>query len=177
MVRHHLSKTLILVAVFLGFIAVPAQAQPNQESSYEGAQGSQSERIGSHTVQGVILEEYRQQGGPSGFLGHPTTEERKLRNGLVQAFQGGEVHWSPRSGAHATHGAIHYYWQTHNWENGFLGYPTSDESQTKGGSSQRFEHGIIFWSARTGAHAAHGKILSEYAAIHYNQSPARLPNL
>ncbi|GAP53986.1 conserved hypothetical protein, partial [Arthrobacter sp. Hiyo6] len=42
-------------------------------------------------------------------------------------FQGGVIHWSPATGAHITKGAIDAAWAGLNWENGFLGYPTSNE--------------------------------------------------
>jgi uncharacterized protein with LGFP repeats len=34
-----------------------------------------------------------------------------------------------------------------------------------GGLAQNYQHGTIYWSAATGAHAVHGDILSKYRAV------------
>ena len=45
-----------------------------------------------------------------------------------------------------------------------LGGPTSGEYAVRGGSAQRFAHGRIFWSRRTGAHELQGPTLAVYRA-------------
>ena len=47
--------------------------------------------------------------------------------GCYQSFQGGTIHCSPATGAHATWGAIRTAWGDLGYENGKLGYPTSNE--------------------------------------------------
>ncbi len=47
----------------------------------------------------------------------------------------------------------------------YLGTPTGPESAVAGGRMQTFHGGTIYWSAATGAHAAHGLILGRYQAL------------
>lgn len=77
-----------------------------------------------------------------------------LNGGTSQSYQNGQIHWSPRTGAHFAKGTIQQYWSGQGWENGWLGWPTGDELTVKGGASQTFQHGVVFWSAsRTAAQA------------------------
>ncbi|MEC5180966.1 L,D-peptidoglycan transpeptidase YkuD (ErfK/YbiS/YcfS/YnhG family) [Arthrobacter sp. CG_A4] len=104
----------------------------------------------------------------SGRLGYPVSDEKcGLKNGgCVQRFEGGAVHWSSSSGAHATVAAIAARWATLNWESGRLGYPVSDErcGLKNDGCVQRFEGGVIYWSAFGGAQPMWGAILASYGA-------------
>ncbi|NMF01838.1 hypothetical protein HF843_01325, partial [Bifidobacterium boum] len=110
-----------------------------------------------------------------GILGFPTTDEIKLNGGASQAFQYGQIHWSPSTGAHFTRGAIQLYWSQRGWQNGWLGWPTGDELTVKGGASQTFQHGTLFWSNSTGTHAVAGTTLSKYAAARYEQGKYGFP--
>lgn len=87
-----------------------------------------------------------QHGGRSRRLArYPTSEERKLKNGASQSFENGQIHWHAGDNhTHATHGAIQSYWASQNWENGWLGYPTSDEQTNSKGASQQFQGGEVF---------------------------------
>ena len=80
------------------------------------------------------------------------SDEKKLRwtDGAWQQFEHGKMHWSSASGAHWTRGGIQNYWQSQNWENGWLGYPTSDEVPVAGGVRQTFQGGMVMWNPRTG---------------------------
>ncbi|HWD01680.1 MAG TPA: hypothetical protein VG674_04340 [Amycolatopsis sp.] len=40
-------------------------------------------------------------------------------------------------------------WRQRGWEQGALGFPTTDEQPTADGWIQRFQHGTIFWNRRT----------------------------
>ena len=73
------------------------------------------------------------------------------------------IHWSPKTGAHVTQGGIRKQWEQLGFENGFLGFPTSDEIPfTKDGvitesfageevigKVSYFEGGAIYWYAAT----------------------------
>ncbi|NME62963.1 NlpC/P60 family protein, partial [Bifidobacterium thermophilum] len=59
--------------------------------------------------------------------------------------------------------------------NGWLGWPTGDELTVKGGASQTFQHGVVFWSPTTGAHPVVGTTLSKYAAARYEQGQYGFP--
>ncbi|NAZ88596.1 hypothetical protein, partial [Kineococcus indalonis] len=47
-------------------------------------------------------------GGAAGFLGRPTSGEVRTPDGRGARgdFEGGSIHWSPRTGAHAVRGEI-----------------------------------------------------------------------
>ena len=132
-----------------------------------------------HTVRGGIGNEYVSLGYEHGYLGLPTSDEVcGLRNGgCYQNFQNGQVHWSPGSGAHATRGAIRDEWRATGWENGPLGYPTTDEvcGLRNGGCYQNFENGSINWTSTTGAHALHGAIRDEWGRTGWENGPLGYP--
>ena len=134
-----------------------------------------SNATGAHAVKGGILGEYANIKYEQGILGFPATDELKLNGGASQVFQYGQIHWSPRTGARFTTGAIQQYWSAHGWQNGWLGWPTGDELTVKGGASQTFQHGTVFWSPTTGAHPVVGTTLSKYAAARYEQGQYGFP--
>ena len=104
------------------------------------------------TVRGAILTEYATQKWEQGTLGYPTGDELTgwKNGGISQTFQNGQIHWTQTTGAHTTKGAIQAYWAAHNWQDGFLGYPTGDELTINGGASQTFQGGTVWWNAKTG---------------------------
>jgi subtilisin family serine protease len=89
--------------------------------------------------------------------------------GCYQTFQGGVIHWSPATGAHVTKGAVDAAWAAQNWENGGLGYPTSNEigNLKNGGVYQTFQGGVIHWSPATGAHITKGAIDAAWAGLNW----------
>lgn len=100
----------------------------------------------AYTLRGCIRSKYNTEGGAEGWLGYPTSEERKLKNGASQSFENGQIHWHAGDNhTHATHGAIQSYWASQNWENGWLGYPTSDEQTNSKGASQQFQGGEVLY--------------------------------
>jgi hypothetical protein len=130
---------------------------------------------GVHEVHGVIYDRYKAAGGPAGFLGFPTTDQKAAPDGLgkynhFSGSGGASIYWSAATGAHEVRGAIRTEWAALGWEKGLLGYPTTDQKATpdrvgrynhfsgSGGSS-------IYWSASTGAHEVHGGIRTEWAAL------------
>jgi uncharacterized protein with LGFP repeats len=130
---------------------------------YQGFQGGTiywSPTTGAHIVFGAIAATWGQAGWENGYLGYPTTNEIPLaRGGRYQGFQGGTIYWSPTTGAHPVAGAIAATWGQQGWENGFLGYPTTNEIPlARGGRYQAFQGGTVYWSPTTGAHAITGII-------------------
>src|SRR5919112_1138644 len=116
----------------------------------------------SFAVYGAIGEKWGQLGREGGFLGAPLTDETGTPDGVgrYNHFEGGSIYWTPETGAHEVHGAIRELWSGLGWEQSFLGYPTTDESDTAGGRGRfnHFEGGSIYWSPETGAHEVHGAI-------------------
>ena len=63
------------------------------------------------------------------LLGAPLHEERTCPDGIgrFRTYERGSIHSHPDTGTWETHGGIRDFWARLGWENGFLGYPTSDE--------------------------------------------------
>jgi uncharacterized protein with LGFP repeats len=78
-----------------------------------------------------------------------------LKNGgCYQFFQNGALNWSSATGARPTYyGAVRTAWANSGYENGALGYPTTDQicGQLNGGCYQMFQGGAISYSPGTGA--------------------------
>ena len=67
-------------------------------------------------------------GGENGVLGTAASELVPLRDGaFIQFYRGGQIYWTAQYGAHASHDGIHGAYSAQKWENGPLGFPTSDE--------------------------------------------------
>lgn len=123
--------------------------------SFEGGQVHWSSSTGAHpTRNGAIRGEWASSGYEQGVLGYPTSPEMCVLkdNGCYQTFQGGQIHWSPATGAHLTRaGAISSHWASTGWENGPFGYPTGREAcNSTSECAQPFQHGTIVWTASSG---------------------------
>ncbi len=88
-------------------------------------------------------------------MGQPIAAEQVSADGegRYRVYQNSTLYWSPNSGAHEVHGGIREQYIRLGAENSRLGYPLSDEvpAQDGSGRTNRFEHGSIYWSPRTGA--------------------------
>ena len=122
---------------------------------------------GAHISSGAIRTTWAAKGFENGRLGYPTSDEiGGLKNGGVyQMYQGGAVIWSPTTGAQISAGAIRTTWAGTGFENGFLGYPTTDEvgGLKDGGAYQMYQGGAVVWSPKTGAHISVGGIRTVWA--------------
>ncbi len=142
-----------------------------------------SASTGAHFVIGAILGHYLSLGGPDGLLGLPTTDETRAPDeiGRYNHFSGtggSAIYWTPATGAHSVQGAIARHWAALGWERGFLGYPTSDESPTAGGTGRynNFSRGgAILWTRALGAHETHGAIRALWAKTGYESGPLGYP--
>ncbi|RKR29812.1 LGFP repeat-containing protein [Arthrobacter oryzae] len=116
-----------------------------------------SATTGAHWVHGGNLGEYKAQGGDSGKLGLPLTDEIKAccYGGIYQRFTGGIIYWATGAGSHAVHGAIGSLYARQTSE-AALGYPTSDETavRTQSGAdivTQSFQSSFITWNGTLNA--------------------------
>jgi glucose/arabinose dehydrogenase len=107
---------------------------------------------GAHSVHGAIYATWRARGYERGPLGFPVTSETRAPDGVghYNHFERGSVYWTPQTGSHEVHGAIHARWAALGWERSYLGYPTSDEYAVPGGRRNDFQRGRITWEAATG---------------------------
>jgi hypothetical protein len=122
---------------------------------------------------GRVEKKYGELGGESGFLGAPKGEEGAAANGgRFREYAGGVIYWSPDTDAHEVHGAILALWSELGRENGFLGYPLTDESTTPDGVGRfnHFQGGSIYWTPQTGAHEVHGAIRDLWASMGWETS-------
>ncbi|MHA7286261.1 LGFP repeat-containing protein [Arthrobacter sp. MDT3-44] len=104
---------------------------------------------GAHATQGAVNSAWGRSGWEKGLLGYPVGDLTcgLVNGGCYQNFQGGQIHWSPTTGAHPTSGAIGAAWRASGWETGSLGYPTTDETCTPDGTcTQNFQRGQLSWS-------------------------------
>ncbi|MFJ5549444.1 FG-GAP-like repeat-containing protein [Streptomyces sp. NPDC093225] len=116
---------------------------------------------GSHQVCGPILAKYLTIGGTD--FGYPvgdTTPTPSLYGRYVHFKVAGadnyrSIYWSPDTGAHAVVGAIRGKWADMGWENGYLGFPVSDEYGQTNGARSDFQGGYIRWSSTDYAIADH----------------------
>ncbi|GAB3713946.1 hypothetical protein GCM10028815_30770 [Mariniluteicoccus flavus] len=98
--------------------------------------------------------------------------------GCFQKFEGGSIYWKASTGAHFIRGRIFAAaWGGQGWENGGLGYPTTDEhcGLRDRGCVQKFEGGLGYWSFASDAHAVWGAIGQRYAQLGWENSPLGYP--
>jgi uncharacterized protein with LGFP repeats len=127
-----------------------------------------------YEVHGAIWALYQSLGGPDSFLEFPTSDETGCRDGVgrFSHFVGGSIYWTPDTGAHEVHGAIHDKWRSLGFEQSPVGYPTTDESPCPDGVG-RFNHftgGSIYWTPQAGAHEVHGAIHQKWSELGWETS-------
>lgn len=131
------------------------------------------------SVQGFILNGYKQRGGPAGPLGFPGTDESPTFDGVgrFNHFQGGSIYWTPNTSAHDVRGAIRVTWAALGWERTNLGYPITDELGTPDGIGRynHFQGGSIYWTPSTGANEIRGFIKQKWVSLGSERSVLRYP--
>jgi glucose/arabinose dehydrogenase len=129
---------------------------------------------GAHEVHGSIFLLWGAMGFERSMHGYPTSNEWPTPGlrGRFNNFENGGIYWLPGVGAHSVHGAIHAKWGQHGYEQGHLGFPTTDELPTPdlGGRFNHFEGGSVYWTPRTGAHEVRGSIRARWAALGWERS-------
>jgi hypothetical protein len=120
----------------------------------------QQEGGGIFEIHGAIYEKWVRLG--AGRYGWPVTDELPTPDGkgaFSHLSQGGSIYWSRDTPAFEVHGAIRDRWAQLGWEQGYLGYPISDELDNpdnavtgRGDRYSRFQGGFISWRVGEGAH-------------------------
>ena len=101
----------------------------------------------SFEVCGAIKDHYDSLGGPTSFLLLPKSGELTNPDGLGKRseFINGFIYWHPETGAHSVSLPVASVWARHGWEQGFLGYPlTDDEPQGNDWYKQTFQGGYVY---------------------------------
>ncbi|MGY1917088.1 hypothetical protein [Blastococcus sp. SYSU DS0973] len=114
-----------------------------------------SKATGARGVMHSTRDRWASLGWETGALGYPLTDTRcTLRNGgCFQHFQGGSMYATgSQARAYVTQGRTRDRWAAAGWENGLLGFPTSDTvcGLRNGGCYQHFQSGSVYSSAGTG---------------------------
>ncbi len=138
--------------------------------------------LGALVLWGAIRVEWVQQGGLTGPLGAPTSEEiaSKDGKGVFQTFAGGagtaSVHYSTATGARAVYGGIRSRWLALGGEDGAFGRPVTSERNAPGGAGGRYNDFLgggtagsprasIYWSPATDAHSVRGAVRDAWLGV------------
>jgi hypothetical protein len=70
-------------------------------NTFQGGAIYWSAATGAHVVYGAIFALYNSLGGPTSFLGLPTSDEQGIPGGRISYFQYGWIEWTPSGGAFA----------------------------------------------------------------------------
>lgn len=108
-------------------------------------------------------------------LGACITPEYAQGNAKAQDFAHGRVIWSPKTGAKVVHGAIAGAYTGAGGAVGDMGVPTSGEIAVGAARAQRFAHGVIVWSPKTGARPIFGAINKKWHSMGGVHSALGLP--
>ncbi len=127
-----------------------------------------SPTTGARHLRGAILAQYLAWGGPP-VLGYPRTDDvqdRAVTSTEVwySHLEGGDIVWSPGTGAQVVRGEILQRWYATGGSPGGLGLPVTSDAVAPGGKGYvvEFQRGSIYWSPTTGAHDVRGAILARY---------------
>lgn len=105
-------------------------------------------------VDAPIYAEYDRISGPTGLLGRPISDTRRVPDGrgLVCEFAKGSIYSTPETGPREVHGLIREHWLSKGGPSSYLGYPTSHEQAELAdrGRVNTFERGDIYFWADTG---------------------------
>lgn len=160
------AASLILACVVVAGLATPVA---NADAVY-----------GNYLVGGRIEQEYLARGGPN-VVGNPTSPESNANGGKFQTFQNNaSIYWNANVAggfAKLVGGLIRDRWGQVNWENGFLGYPTTSEGtlSNQNGRFNHFQGGSIYYTAATGAQIVAGAIRDTWAAAGWENSSYGYP--
>lgn len=102
---------------------------------------------GARPIPALLVEAYRDLGWERGPLGYPIAYHTVLREGDVQAFEGGTLYRKYGKPGFFVRGMIGARWARLGFEESTFGWPTSNEVIREDGSVvQSFERGSMVWS-------------------------------
>lgn len=110
----------------------------------------------------------------------PVTPERVPVKGAPVRNADGSLSYASPDGPTVVSGAIATFYADRGGDTGFLGAPLSAAFEIRSSVGdealvQRFENGLVYWSAGTGAHEVHGAIRSTYAGTSWERGVLGLP--
>ncbi|UGT44921.1 hypothetical protein LTV02_16625 [Nocardia yamanashiensis] len=133
-------------------------------------------------AQAAIDAHYQDKGGASSPLGQPAGEVYAFGpDGAARNYQGGEIVYSPETGAHVMYGAILDKYLALGGPDAGLGYPTNDESDAAVAGTARFSEfsapdgATIEWSPQHGAWLVRGPIRAAWSKLDATDGPMGAP--
>ena len=122
---------------------------------------------------------YNKLGGQSAF-GVPTSALISDAAGSERSYQGGNIYYSPTTGAHAVHGAILAEYLRMGGPGGVLGFPTTDETGAPDGIGRYNQFAgtggaSIYWTPKTGAHEVQGLIRAHWSQLSWERGMLGYP--
>ncbi|MFI1386427.1 FG-GAP-like repeat-containing protein [Embleya sp. NPDC020886] len=144
-----------------------------------------SRYTGAWIVRGTVRTKWLTGGGTRGTLGYPVGDETPLQDGAgtrfgaISRFAGNTTNGAGaitagNAGVHELHGDTYDHWESLGGARGFLGLPSTDQTNTptKPGTYTHFrlpgataDHASIYWSTATGAQAVYGAIRDRWIAL------------
>ena len=164
------------INVIAGHGDVMATACPgtNVISQMGALRASVDRKVGSFRT--PIYTRWQNLGGESGALGSPVAPERAVLDGRVARFEGGDLHWSPATGARLVTGAIRTKYRALGEARHYLGFPTSDlRAGVLGSQRNTFEGGAIYTSPASGTADVYRVFYRYYNALGADVSRLGLP--
>ncbi|AZA12550.1 alpha/beta hydrolase-fold protein [Corynebacterium choanae] len=143
-------------ASWLGFPTTGELATPDGVGRYVHFTGGSiywTPTTGAWEVPKDMFDAWGTKGYETGVLGYPVAEPKLLEGAWIQQFQGGYVIRRADDKVFVSQGLIARKYGEMKATASKLGAPTSNEIAIGGGAVQHFEHGHIYWSPVTGAHA------------------------
>ena len=135
---------------------------------------SVDQKVGSFRT--PIYTRWQSLGGESGALGSPVAPERAVLDGRSAHFEGGDLHWSPSTGARLVDGAIRTRYRAMGETRHFIGFPTSDRQTSVLGSRRNtFQRGAIYTSPVSGTIDVYGVFHRYYEALGTDVARLGLP--
>jgi uncharacterized protein with LGFP repeats len=133
---------------------------------------------GAHAVSKAFQAALTTAGGAA-VLGAPSSDVRTTPDGKAtyQQFLNGAVYSMSATGTHALPAEFLAAWGTAGWEQGPLGYPTTDVTTTPDGAGRyvHFQGGSVYWTRPTGAHVLRGVVRDAWAAAGWERSALGYP--
>lgn len=159
--------------LWLGAKIIPEEERPTKDgvgryANYENGSIYWHPSTGARTIRNDIFDKWSTFLYEFGEMGYPIWDATDLPNGgHFSKFQRGSLYFNPNvKKVFQVKGAIFDRWGELKWENGPLGYPTSDEVSVAGGVYQTFDRGLMFWSPTTGAYEVlHEGVIEEFKRV------------
>lgn len=127
-------------------------------------------------VGGGVYRSYSNVGNNIANVGMPINNESCDDTGCSQEFKRGNAYWTSKTGGYTVWGGIRTKYLSTGAQNGYLGYPISEELLGEGGGAYRkFENGYIYWKSGIGAYTTYGSIGRTYVSMGAERSRLGYP--